>query len=86
MILDHYRLMARSGVAMVRASDTEFLLPEGYRDGVRLDPEKTFVATVASAHMLSWLHIAFSYGLEAQSYRDTQYALSGDQIETSSTP
>lgn len=55
----------------LRASDAWFLLPEGYRDGARLDPEKTFVATIASAHMLSWLHIAFSYGIEVESYRDT---------------
>ncbi len=59
------------GDVKLRASDAEFLLPEGYRDGVCLDPEKTFVATIASAHMLSWLHIAFSYGIEVESYRDT---------------
>lgn len=35
------------GGVKLRASDAEFLLPEGYRDGVRLDPEKTFVATIA---------------------------------------
>lgn len=58
------------GGVKLRASDAEFLLPEGYRDGVRLDPEKTFIATIASAHMLSWLHIAFSYGIEVESYRD----------------
>jgi organic hydroperoxide reductase OsmC/OhrA len=55
----------------LRASDAEFLLPEGYRDGARFDPEKSFVATIASAHMLSWLHIAFSYEIEVESYRDT---------------
>ncbi len=59
------------GGVKLRASDAEFLLPEGYRDGARLDPEKTFVARIASAHMLSWLHLAFSYGIEVESYRDT---------------
>jgi hypothetical protein len=44
-----------NGGVKLRASDAEFLLPEGYRDGVRLDPEKTFVATIASAHMLRFL-------------------------------
>jgi organic hydroperoxide reductase OsmC/OhrA len=46
------------------------LLPEGYRDGARVDPQKMFVATIASAHMLSWLHIAFGYGIEVESYHD----------------
>jgi organic hydroperoxide reductase OsmC/OhrA len=35
------------------------MLPEGYRDKIKLNPENLFVATVASAHMLSWLHVAF---------------------------
>lgn len=58
------------GGVKLRASDSWFVLPEGYRDGASIDPQKTFVATIASAHMLSWLHIAFGYGIEVESYRD----------------
>jgi hypothetical protein len=32
-----------------------FLAPEGYRDNAKLDPEKLYVATIASSHMLTWL-------------------------------
>jgi organic hydroperoxide reductase OsmC/OhrA len=46
------------------------MAPDGYRDKVRLNPENLFVATVASAHMLSWLHIAFSMGAEIDTYVD----------------
>ena len=49
---------------------TDALSPAAYRDSARLDPLKSFVATVASAHMLSWLHVAFSHGAEVESYLD----------------
>jgi organic hydroperoxide reductase OsmC/OhrA len=49
---------------------TDALAPAAYRDSARLDPLKSFVATVASAHMLSWLHVAFSHGAEVESYLD----------------
>jgi organic hydroperoxide reductase OsmC/OhrA len=48
-----------SGGAKLKASDSPFMLPEGYRDNAKLDAEKLFVASVASSHMLTWLHIAF---------------------------
>lgn len=41
-----------AGGAKLKASDAHFLLPEGYRDGAKVDPEKMFVATIASARML----------------------------------
>ena len=41
-----------------------------YRDKIKLNPENLFVATVASAHMLSWLHVAFQMGIEVETYRD----------------
>ena len=50
---------------------TDALAPMAYRDTVRLDPLKSFVATVASAHMLAWLHAAFSHGVEVEKYLDT---------------
>jgi organic hydroperoxide reductase OsmC/OhrA len=49
---------------------TDALAPTAYRDSARLDPLKSFVATVAGAHMLSWLHVAFSHGAEVESYLD----------------
>ncbi len=49
---------------------TDALAPAAYQDASRLDPLKSFVATVASAHMLSWLHVAFSHGAEVESYLD----------------
>lgn len=66
------------GGVKLRVSDSSFLLPEGYRDGAGIDPEKTFVATIASAHMLSWLHIAFGYGIEVESYRDAAVGVMGE--------
>jgi organic hydroperoxide reductase OsmC/OhrA len=57
-----------AGGAKLKASDS--MAPEGYRDKVRLNPENLFVATVASAHMLSWLHVAFGMGVEIDSYVD----------------
>jgi organic hydroperoxide reductase OsmC/OhrA len=65
-----HRWLLDGGVKLL-ASDAKSSLSEDYRNGVHLDPEKTFVATIASAHMLSWLHVAFSYGIEVESYRDT---------------
>ena len=49
---------------------TDALAPMAYRDTVRLDPLKSYVATVASAHMLAWLHAAFRHGVEVESYLD----------------
>ena len=43
------------------------LLPDGYRDKAKLNPENLFVATIASAHMLSWLHVAFQMEIEVES-------------------
>ena len=65
---DHTWLLA--GGVKLRVSDTEAMVPEAYRDGVQLDPEKMFVATIASAHMLSWLHLTFAMGAEVESYQD----------------
>jgi organic hydroperoxide reductase OsmC/OhrA len=42
----------------------------GYQDEVRLDPWSSYVATIASGHMLAWLHAAFSHGVQVESYVD----------------
>ena len=49
---------------------TDALAPMAYRDAVRLDPLKSYVAPVASAHMLARLHAAFSHGVEVERYLD----------------
>lgn len=49
---------------------TDPLAPMAYRHAVRLDPLKSFVATVASAHVLAWLRAAFSHGVEVERYLD----------------
>jgi glycosyltransferase involved in cell wall biosynthesis len=45
-------------------------LPDGYRHKALFNRESLFVATVASAHVLSWLHVAFGTGAEVETYRD----------------
>jgi organic hydroperoxide reductase OsmC/OhrA len=65
---EHTWLLA-SG-AKLKATDAGALLPDGYRDKAGFNPENLFVATVASAHMLSWLHVAFGVGAEVETYRD----------------
>ena len=59
---EHTWLLA-SG-AKLKATDAGALLPDGYRDKAGFNPENLFVATVASAHMLSWLHVAFGVGAD----------------------
>jgi organic hydroperoxide reductase OsmC/OhrA len=58
-----------AGRLSVKVSDA--LAPVAYRDTARLDPLKSYVATIASAHMLAWLHAAFSHEAEVESYLDT---------------
>lgn len=70
-----------AGGATLRVSDTWLLLPEGYRDRAQLDPEQAFVATVASAHMLSWLHLAFGMGVEVASYHDEPHGIMSERSE-----
>jgi organic hydroperoxide reductase OsmC/OhrA len=70
-----------AGGAKLKASDS--MAPDGYRDKVRLSPENLFVATVASAHMLSWLHIAFSMGAEIRSLSTSGFTVFGTKINVS---
>jgi len=64
-----------AGGTTLKASDTAAMVPEGYRDKIKLNPENLFVATIASAHMLSWLHVAFQMRVEVESYRDPAAAV-----------
>ena len=56
--------------AKLKASDSGALLPAAFRDKAAINPHNMFVATIASAHMLTWLHIAFGMELEVISYVD----------------
>lgn len=58
-----------AGRLALKVSDA--LAPAGYREAARLDPLKSYVATIASAHMLAWLHAAFSHEVEVEKYLDT---------------
>jgi organic hydroperoxide reductase OsmC/OhrA len=58
-----------AGRLSLKVSDA--LSPAAYRDAARLDPLKSYVATIASAHMLAWLHVAFSHKVEVEKYLDT---------------
>ena len=49
---------------------TDALTPAAYRDAARMDALKSYVATISSAHMLAWLHAAFSHEVEVESYLD----------------
>jgi organic hydroperoxide reductase OsmC/OhrA len=63
------------GGTKLKASDSPFMLPEAYRDKARLNAENLFVASVSSAHMLSFLHLAFGIGVEVLSYRDEAHVV-----------
>ena len=54
---------------------TDALTPAAYRDAAHLDPLKSYVATISSAHMLAWLLAAFSHEVEVESYVDMAEAV-----------
>lgn len=64
-----------SGGGKLKASDSPFFLPAGYRDKTKLNAENLFVASISSAHMLTWLHIAFAMGIEVKTYRDEAHGV-----------
>jgi organic hydroperoxide reductase OsmC/OhrA len=61
--------------AKLKASDSPFLTPQGYCDNAKLDPEKLYVATIASSHMLTWLEIAFGMEIDLVSYLDAAHGI-----------
>jgi hypothetical protein len=50
----------------LKASESGAVLPAGYRDNAPIDPQNLFVATIASVHMLTWLHIALGMKVEVE--------------------
>jgi organic hydroperoxide reductase OsmC/OhrA len=59
------------GGAAVPASPSPQIVPAPWSNAANVDPEEAFVASVASCHMLWFLHMAINAGFEALSYEDT---------------
>lgn len=64
-----------AGGAKLKASDSPALLPKGFADRAAINPENMLVAAVSSAHMLSWLNVAFGMGIEGVSYLDRAHGV-----------
>lgn len=64
-----------AGGRKLKASDSPALLPRGFADRAAVNPENMFVAAVSSAHMLSWLHVAFGMQMEVASYVDQAHGI-----------
>lgn len=47
------------------------MAPAAFRNPERLDALASYVATIASGHMLAFLHAAFSHEADVESYLDT---------------
>ena len=58
------------GGAIVAGSPSPQIVPEPWSNAAAVDPEEAFVASVASCHMLWFLHVAIDIGFEATSYED----------------
>lgn len=58
------------GGVTVAASPSPAVVPVPYSNPDHVDPEEAFVASVASCHMLTFLHLASKEGFELESYTD----------------
>jgi organic hydroperoxide reductase OsmC/OhrA len=58
------------GGAVVAGSPSPHIVSAPWSDPAAVDPEEAFVASVASCHMLWFLHVAIDAGFEALSYED----------------
>lgn len=58
------------GGAVVAASASPHIVPAPWSNAAGVDPEEAFVASIASCHMLWFLHIALDAGFEPESYED----------------
>ena len=56
----------------LKASESGAVMPAAYRDKTPIDPHNMFVATIASAHMLTWLHMVFSMDIEVRTVRGSR--------------
>jgi organic hydroperoxide reductase OsmC/OhrA len=58
------------GGVIVPGSPSPHIVPAPWSNATAVDPEEAFVASVASCHMLWFLHVAIDAGLEPASYED----------------
>jgi organic hydroperoxide reductase OsmC/OhrA len=58
------------GSITVPATDWSEEVPDGCASAGRLIPEEAFIASIASCHMLGFLHRAIGLGLDVLSYHD----------------
>jgi organic hydroperoxide reductase OsmC/OhrA len=65
------------GGATVPASASPAAVPKPYCDEAAVDPEEAFVASLASCHMLTFLHLARRAGVEIVSYEDEAVGVMG---------
>jgi organic hydroperoxide reductase OsmC/OhrA len=63
------------GGAVVAGSPSPHIVPAPWSNPAGVDPEETFVASVASCHMLWFLHVAIDAGFQADSYEDEAVGL-----------
>ena len=58
------------GGAVVPGSPSPQIVPAPWSNAGSVDPEETFVASLASCHMLWFLHVACDAGFLTESYED----------------
>jgi organic hydroperoxide reductase OsmC/OhrA len=58
------------GGTEIPASPSPHIVPTPWSTPANVDPEEAFVASVASCHMLWFLHVCVDSGFEAASYED----------------
>jgi organic hydroperoxide reductase OsmC/OhrA len=63
------------GGATVEASATPSVVPEPFANPAFVDPEEALVASIASCHMLTFLHVASKKGFQVDSYEDQAVGL-----------
>lgn len=58
------------GGAVVQGSPSPSIVPAPWSNPEAVDPEEAFVASVASCHLLWFLHVAIDAGFLVESYED----------------
>jgi organic hydroperoxide reductase OsmC/OhrA len=58
------------GGAVVHGSPSPLIVPAPWSNASAIDPEEAFIASVASCHMLWFLHVAIDAGFEVATYED----------------
>jgi organic hydroperoxide reductase OsmC/OhrA len=61
---------AFDGGLTVPASAAPAVVPAPWSNPAHIDPEEAFVASIASCHMLTYLHVARQAGFQIDSYED----------------